>query len=139
MIHNIVLTMLVTYSAPGSVPAKELATEIQKASTYYKLDPTLLTKIVLQESRGIASAHNAKSHDHGLMQINQKTAVGLGITPKCLYNWKCNLNAGAAILAQYKKLKGFKPCHYNTGPSGATKNGGKKCMAYAKALSKYRE
>lgn len=96
--------------ARNAVPIKDLAPEIVRLATEVGLSPQLLTAVVLQESGGVALAYNAKSHDHGLMQINQRTAIGLGLTVKCLYDWRCNLRVGARLLAE-----GARPCSYNVG------------------------
>lgn len=133
----LILTLLLNHSAPGAVPAADLANKIIEISSTYHLDPLMLTRMVLQESKGLASAYNGVSHDHGLMQINQKTAIALGLTPTCLYNWQCNLEAAASILAQLAKYSDFSPCHYNTGRLGA-KRRAPACLEYNNRLAEYR-
>lgn len=135
--ENVILTMLLMYSAPNAIPADVLAVEIERVSTRYSVDPILVTQIVLQESRGYSHAYNASSHDHGLMQINQKTALNRNISAHCLYDWRCNLERGVELLASYKKHADFQACHYNTGRVGSKRDGGKKCLAYQTSLSKY--
>lgn len=95
--------------ARNAVSAQELTQEIEVVAIQLDMDPKLLAAMVLHESKGIANAYNFVSHDHGLTQINIHTAVDFGISVKCLYNWRCNLRAGAKLFAQNR------PCLYNLG------------------------
>lgn len=135
--QKLIISLLLAYSAPNATPATLLAPAIIEISQEFNLDPLLVTQIVLQESKGDPDAYNPASHDHGLMQINQATAISLKLTPKCLYDWKCNLRAGASILHQFSKYSDFQPCFYNTGRIGSKRDGGKKCLAYHEKLSQY--
>lgn len=96
------------HSAKGAVPAALLAKEIEIVAADVGLPPDALAALVLQESRGLANAYGPAG-DHGLTQINTRTAIDLGLTVKCLYDWRCNLRAGARLFAQGR------PCLYNLG------------------------
>lgn len=99
-------------AAPNAVPAQELAPAILRASLKYGLDYHLLTAVILVESRGVSTAYNKRSHDHGLGQINAKTAGKLGLSMACLYDWRCNLDAMARILSE---INDGQICRYNVG------------------------
>lgn len=127
---NVILAMIIMHSSPGAVPANDLATEIIKVSRLYNVDPVLLTKIAMTESHGQAYAHNATSHDYGLMQINARHQV----PTKCLYNWRCNLRMAAHLISEQSKKAGWRPCMYNTGRLGANRNV-KLCLQYDRKLA----
>lgn len=124
------ISLLLMHSAPGAVPAEELAHEIMVQSKHYNVDPVLVAKVVIVESRGKAAAKNRRSSDHGLMQINARTAKALGISQACLYDWRCNLRHGVQMLAKLKR-----PCHYNVGPSGPARHGFGMCLKYEQKLA----
>lgn len=127
--NEAILALLIAHAAPQAVEPAKLAHEIMVVSKQYNADPELLTRIILVESRGIANAYNSHSADHGLMQINSRTARAYGIPHSCLYDWKCNLRAGARLVAKLRR-----PCHYNTGAVGAKKYP-KQCLRYEKNLA----
>lgn len=105
-----VFQLLLLYSAPGAVPAAELAPVIMSVSAKYNVDPVLVTALILAESGGRPYAYNATSQDHGLLQINHRLARDLSIGPTCLYNYRCNLLVGIRHFAALKR-----PCLYNLG------------------------
>lgn len=100
---------LLKYLAPGSVPADQLALEIERLSSELNLSPISLAALVLHESAGRPNAYNAVSNDHGILQINSRTAIDLKLSAQCLYDWRCNLRAGAKLFAAHR------PCLYNLG------------------------
>jgi soluble lytic murein transglycosylase-like protein len=132
-----ILLMLNMHLAPNAIPADILAKEIVHVSNAHNINPILVTKIILQESKGIENAYNPSSGDHGIMQLNNATIANMGLSHKCVYNWKCNIKAGTKLLATLNKHKDFRPCHYNTGRVGSKRNGGKNCLAYEYKLSQY--
>jgi soluble lytic murein transglycosylase-like protein len=121
------------HASVTAVDSYALSTAIQKTAKKYALDPFEIARVVLQESRGVELAYNPASQDHGLMQINIFTALERGISLECLYNWKCNLDAGAQILAALHRRTDYRVCLYNVGPRGAKKKL-KKCLAYEAKL-----
>lgn len=134
MTTSLILTLLIAYSSPKAVPAQELEIEIIKVASIYKVDALLLTQMVLIESKGEASAFNAKSMDHGLVQINQKTATARGLPKACLYNWKCNLRFAANLISEQSKKANWRPCIYNVGRVGM-KRYPKACLRYETKLA----
>lgn len=131
---NIVTALLVAHSAPNAVPAKELAPAIYQAAAKYGVDPVLLTKIVLVESLGVPGAYNAKTADHGLVQINEATRKAYGISLACVRNWRCNLLSASRILADMLKMDRSRPCMYNVGPRGRLPQYATACLRYEKKL-----
>lgn len=107
-----IMIMLSTHSAPTAVPAKELAPAIIYAALRHDVDPKLLTRILLVESRGISTAVNTATDDHGLMQINKKTQELYGISDWCVKIWQCNLDKAALILSEMPEDR---TCRYNVG------------------------
>lgn len=128
--ENLILALLVTYSAPNAIPAPALAKEIIKVSKLHKVDALTLTRIVLVESAGVSTAHNAKTHDYGLTQINIKTILALHITPGCVNSWKCNLDRGAYILSKLNRA-----CRYNVGTGSLRGSRLKNCLHYERKLA----
>lgn len=131
----ILMAMVLTHSAPNAVPAKQLVPAIVRAAARHNVPAELLTRIVMVESRGVAGAYNAVSDDRGLMQINAVTAKAYGFMPKCLKNWKCNLDAAAIILSDMRKLDGFRECVYNVGPRGRLEKYKAACERYEQKLA----
>ncbi len=113
-----VTAILVGNLAPGAVPAKELAPAIVEASRAYRVDAKLIARIVVVESRGIATATNSRTQDYGLMQVNKTTQIAYGFTDVCLKDWRCNLLAGTKVLHDLLAMKGSRPCVFNIGPRG---------------------
>lgn len=132
---EVVTALLVAYSAPNAVPAKDLAPAIMKVAVKYRISATLLTRIVLIESRGVASAYNAETFDLGLMQINERTRIAYGLTDVCMADWRCNLEAGAMILADMLAMEGSRPCVFNVGPRGRFKKYETVCKQYERRLA----
>lgn len=131
---TLITTMLIANSAPGAVDAKLLAPAIIQTARKYRLSPVLLTRIVLVESRGVATAYNVRTQDHGLVQINERTRVAYKISIGCVRNWKCNLDASARILADMLKMGGGRACTYNLGPKGRFSKYQKACLTYESKL-----
>lgn len=130
-----ILSMLLTHAAPQSVPAEELAAEIMHAAEKTGVDAILLTRVVLVESRGVPSAYNRETIDHGLMQINERTRISAGITPWCVKQWRCNLHAGAKILAGMLRMRNGRECVYNLGPKGRLPQYEAACKKYEAKLA----
>lgn len=123
------------HASKNAVNLSELSAAIQKVSKKYDLNQMDLVRIVLHESRAEAFATNEASSDHGLMQINSATAMDLGISMECLYNWGCNLEAGARILSNLQNAKDFRICMYNVGRGGVLRKS-KTCALYEAKLAK---
>lgn len=104
--------------APGAVPVSLLAPAILETAIKHAVDPQLLARIVVVESAGRAAAVNQVTDDHGLLQINFRTAGLYNISTSCLHDWKCNLDAGAKILSDLLKIRGATACSFNLGPKG---------------------
>lgn len=131
MIYEKILALLIVHSAPNAVPPHELATAILQESIAQNVDSLIVTRIVLQESRGVPSAHNKTTRDIGITQINEKTAQGANISHACLQNWRCNLRQGVKLLA-----KANRPCAYNLGNAGS-KKWPKSCIKYELKLASF--
>lgn len=125
------ITFFGIHSAPAAIPAPELAAAVLAESKAAGVDSTLVAKVIMQESRGMATATNKRTKDFGLMQINEKTAAGLKITKECLNNWRCNLRHGVKLLA-----KASRPCAYNLGAAGAIR-WPKSCIKYETKLASF--
>lgn len=115
----------------------KLALSIYKVSRKHNINQRLLTQIMLVESRGNVKAYNRKTKDHGLMQVNDATAKAYGFSRIKLYEADYALNAGATVLADLKKYKGYRPCMYNLGPRVLKGERLKKCLLYEKKLAKF--
>lgn len=128
---ELLIALLLNNLGPGAVPKAQLATAIIEVSNKYKVDPVLVAKIIVVESRGNPKAFNKRTQDYGLMQINVNTARSLGITQTCLFNWRCNLEQGAKILSSFNR-----PCRYNVGTTKVL--AGKRlqnCIRYERKLA----
>lgn len=132
-----IMAMLVSSSSPAAVPASELGPAILHASLRHNVDPHLLTRIVLVESRGVATAYNSKTKDHGLLQVNEATRKAYGISKWCLKIWQCNLDAGARILADMYAMPGARPCVFNIGPKGRFEKYATTCESYERKLASF--
>lgn len=132
----LIMMLLIKHSAPGAVPAKQLAIEIQRVSDRFEVDSLIVTKIVLTESGGREGAYNARTHDYGIMQINERTAASYGFTKACLRNWRCNLRAGAKILSDIDSWsKDGRVCRYNVGSGVLKQDKLQKCLHYELKLA----
>ena len=125
------ITFFGIHSAPAAIPAPELAAAVLQESKAAGVDSILVAKVIMQESRGVATSTNKRTKDFGLMQVNEKTAKGLGITKACLENWRCNLRQGVKLLA-----KANRPCAYNLGNAGS-KKWPKSCIKYELKLASF--
>lgn len=97
--------------ARKSVPARDLAREIKKVSKLYGVPSMTIARVLLVESRGVASAHS-DTGDFGLMQINQVH----GVSKRCLTAWQCNMAFGTFLISRTKRI-----CEYNVGKRGNIK------------------
>lgn len=131
---DLVYSLLIAHGAKSSVPAKQLAPAIVKLSKKYGEDPILVTQIILLESRGKANAHNTKTKDYGLMQINEKTILAKHLDMSRIFNWRYNLEAGVRILSELRKKDRFRPCMWNIGVVGSKKYP-RVCERYERKLS----
>lgn len=107
-IHEI----LQKHSNKKAVPPAKLAPAIQRLSLKYGVDPLNVAAIILAESRGVASAHNKRTNDAGLMQISHKTATAYKFDTTKLFNWYSNLEYGIIVLSD---MRGYPLCTYNIG------------------------
>lgn len=123
--------------APGAIPVPVLAPAIVQTAAKYDVDAKMLARIVVVESGGRADAFNASSDDHGLVQINSKTAALYAIKPSCLKDWKCNLDASALILSDLMRMKGARYCFYNLGPRGRLEKYRSACERYETKLAAF--
>ncbi len=129
MLESLV-ALIVAHSAYGAVPARQLAAAIVQETAGTGLNPMLIAQVVLQESRGVPQAYNARTADYGLMQINHRTAAKLNIGYDCLWNWRCNLKHGVAIMATYDR-----PCRYNVGTGTMVGRRLQNCLRYERKLA----
>ncbi len=115
------LIFLTLFNAKAPTPF-ETAVLIVNIAREENVDPMLLAKIVVIESRGNPSAINKRTKDYGIAQINLKSHPQ--VSEACAMNKACGLRAGAKILARAKK-----PCAYNLGAKGSLNNP-KSCLQY---------
>lgn len=118
------LELIVSIVFDAAVPAHELAHAIVAEAAVAGVDPVLVAKVVMVESRGRPDAVS-ETGDIGLMQINPVH----GVPEDCLLDWRCNLKAGVAVLAQFKR---HRPCAYNVGYRYRTRM--TKCLLYERRL-----
>lgn len=123
---------LLKKASPKAVPAKDLAPAILQTSLKYGLDYHLLMAVILLESRGVSTAHNKRTCDHGIGQINIRTAQAMGLSMTCLYNWRCNLDATARILSE---IQDGNICRYNVGTGNLIGNLLVMCRNYERRLA----
>jgi Transglycosylase SLT domain len=128
---ELILALLLNNVAPTSVPAEKLAPAILELSNEYGVDPVLVTRIIVVESKGIEKAFNKHTQDYGLMQINVHTANSLEISRTCLMNWHCNLEYGIKILSSFKRV-----CRYNVGTAALEGMKLKRCLQYEHKLAR---
>ncbi len=121
------LIFLTLFNAKAPTPF-ETAVLIVNIAREENVDPMLLAKIVVIESRGNPSAINKRTKDYGIAQINLKSHPQ--VSEACAMNKACGLRAGAKILAKTKR-----PCHFNLGKIGAKRNP-KSCLQYERKLAR---
>lgn len=131
---DLVYALLITYNAPGAVPAKQLAKAIVEVANHYHEDPILVTQLIIVESRGKAHAYNSDTQDYGIMQLNMTTIVEMKLNKNRLFDWRYNLNAGVRRLHNLRKNIDFRPCAWNTGIKGMKKYP-KTCDKYERKLT----
>lgn len=122
------LIFLALFNAKAPMPF-ETAVLIVNIAREESVDPLLLAKIVVVESRGNPLAVNKKTKDYGIAQINLKSHPQ--VTYACAMNKACGLRAGAKILAKTKRA-----CHYNTGKAKFNPRRLQKCLRYEEKLAK---
>jgi Transglycosylase SLT domain len=130
--------LLLANCSPGHMSIKPLAAHIMQLSATYDLDAADLAKLVIVESKCHPEAINHKSHDFGLVQINIKTAVNMGLNISQLMDWRYNLTSAAQLLVQLQKSTHYRPCSYNIGPRNPSQNASleNKCLLYEQKLAK---
>lgn len=116
---ELILALLVSNCKGNHLP--ELA---QAIIAQDEVQPVLLAKVIIIESRCKPDAYNAESDDAGIMQLNRVH----GLSDTCRFNWRCSLEHGARLLAQARR-----PCEYNLGRIGAMRNP-ETCLRYEKKL-----
>ena len=106
---------------PIRVSKADIIQATRDAASRHGLNVDLYLKIVTIESSLRPGAYNARTKDIGLSQVNLKTAKAFGFNVKRLkQDYKYNLNAGAIILADFKRRYKARnpdlwPCRYNVG------------------------
>ena len=130
--EDLVFSLLISYSAPGAIPAKLLAPAIMHTADKYDVDPVQLTQIILTESRGLEHAYNPRTQDYGLMQINIKTAAAYNVSQRELFQWRKNLDAGAKVLSQFDRI-----CRYNVGTARLQGPRLDRCLHYERKLASF--
>lgn len=134
---EVITALLIANSAPGAIPAEVLAPAIMQAAVKHRVSAVLLTRILLVESRGVANAYNPITQDYGLLQINERTRRSYGLTNRCMANWRCNLDAGAMILADLLAIDGSRACTYNIGPRGRFAKYKEPCERYEHRIASF--
>lgn len=96
---------------------QEVEAEARKAASKWGVDPDLYVAIIKVESSLYQGAYNKKTADYGAAQVNKQTAKLYGFDLKRLKSdSKYNLDAGARILADFKKSHPDSYiCRYNVG------------------------
>lgn len=86
--------------------ALKLTKSIYEVSRAFKIDASLLTAIIAQESMFKTEAINLKSRDYGLAQINHKTAKAYNFdTNRLKTDPKYAIWAAGIVLNDFHKLK----------------------------------
>lgn len=129
------MTTYNAYKASGAAPAYKVIPEILKASKAYNVSSVLILKILLVESAGKAMAVNKRTADHGIMQINHRTAVYLNLSKVCVLDISCSINAAVAYLKTIQLRKNYRHCMYNIGPNGLKRGKIKACLSYERKLA----
>lgn len=129
------MTTYNAYKALGAAPAYKVIPEILKASKAYNVSAVLILKILLVESAGKAAAVNKKTADHGIMQINHRTAKYLNLSKVCVLDISCSINAAVAYLKTMQLRKNYRHCMYNVGPNGLKRGKIKACLSYERKLA----
>lgn len=132
---ELIMALLLNNLAPNAIPVKQMAPAIMEVANKYSVDPVLLVRIIVVESRGLEHAYNSKTKDYGLCQINVNTASSMGIPKACLMNWRCNLDTAGRILSELKRHKHYRDCTYNLGPKGHLPKYSKACGVYERKLA----
>ena len=106
---------------PERSTAKKISTLITKYAKKYKLERTYLSCLYKIESSYILNTVS-KTHDHGIGQINERTAIMLKMNvEKLTTDLEYSIDKSAGMLAYYKWLKALDEprtwvCRYNIGP-----------------------
>ena len=115
--------------------AMKLSNVIYHVAMLYEIDPRKYAAILAQESMYKLKAHNAISKDYGIAQINHKIAEAYGfdkvrLTTDLLYS----IQAGAIVLADFKRMYGEKDLEYWTRYNSSNK---KKRKKYKTMVARY--
>jgi soluble lytic murein transglycosylase-like protein len=130
---GICIALMSKFAAPDAIPATSLCPAIFASAKEHGLDPYILTKVVLHESKGREAAYNWRTQDIGIMQVHLTTARHYGFTEGCIHIWQCNLDVGSYILADILSHKHTRLCSYNVGSHYKTKM--QSCLRYETALA----
>jgi soluble lytic murein transglycosylase-like protein len=128
---NQVDALLHKHAAKG-VDVAELSAAIKHEAGAMGVDPILLTKIAIVESKGRSKASNKKTGDMGVLQINKIHKI----SKECAFDVRCNVRFGANILRKFMNSSGYRPCMYNVGYK--VKKRMKTCMAYERKLNSFK-
>lgn len=86
-----------------------LRAAILKSCLKHKIPCDIFTAILMQESRYKLDAFNPDTKDHGIAQINEKTAIAFGFNiHKLHHNLEYSVEAGAVVLADFRRMYGKK-------------------------------
>lgn len=92
-----------------------LKVAIHKSCIKYKIPCNVYTAILMQESKYILDSFNPDTKDHGISQINEKTAIAFGFDIHKLHtNLEYSVEAGAIVLADFRRMYGKKELDFWT-------------------------
>lgn len=104
-----------------------------------KIPAELMIAIANAESNCNPTAINRRTHDYGLMQINERTSTMHGIMVYRLMHIQTNVRLAATTLAYMKRRFGHEPhwyCRYNVGTSANASNW-ESCHKYVARLAEH--
>jgi soluble lytic murein transglycosylase-like protein len=135
LVLPLVLTLGPVVQAKNLQPP-ELKTQIIKLSMEFHLDPELVARIIMVESRGRLTA-TSKTGDIGLMQVNPHNVAHYNWSPKKIktdtaYSIRAGLIVLTALRRQYKTREPATwVCRYNIG----TRTMPHACLRYLNKLA----
>ena len=138
----VLLCILLCKPLMASEAIKEKA---QVIARQYKLDPYLFSAIVEHESQFVIAAHNKKSKDHGLTQINERTARAFGLdVVRLKEDPDYALKAGATVLYDFKRRYARREptlwwCRYNVGSGPLVGTKLQRCLKYINLVLQYKK